>query len=97
VLQSLAGTPDGAALVVWTGGYGATFAPRPVLAAYRPRGTVGFEAPEAVSRGPEDPRDASAAFDGTGRPVVAWIGRPGYLGEFPQQERSAVRISQRNE
>jgi hypothetical protein len=96
ILQDIAGAPDGAALVLWTGAFGATFAPRPVAAAYRPAGASAFAAAESVAPDPEDPGDAAAAFDASGRPVVTWIGRPGFRGEFPPAEPRVVRVAQRD-
>ena len=95
ILQDLAGTPGGAALVLWTGNFGETFSPRAVAAAYRAPGAAAFGAAERVAPDPEDPGDAAAAFDAAGRPLVAWTGRPGYRGEFPPTEPRAVRVSQR--
>jgi hypothetical protein len=83
-------------VVVWTGAFGPLFTPRPVQAAFRAAGSLAFGAAETVSPTPEDPFTAAAAFAGDGHPVVAWIGRPGYRGEFPPAESRAVRVSRRD-
>lgn len=95
ILQDLAGTADGAALLVWTGAYGPTFAPRPVQASYRSGADGAFTAAEDIAPAPEDPVGAAAAFDAGGLPVVVWLGRPGYRGEFPPAEPDAVRLAVR--
>lgn len=95
ILQDLAGTPGGDALLVWTGAFGSTFAPRPVRASYRSGAGGAFTAPEDIVPAPEDPGGAAAAFDAGGLPVVTWLGRPGYLGEFPPAESRFVRLGVR--
>jgi hypothetical protein len=96
ILQDLAVNRAGAAVVVWTGAYPPIFMPRPLQATYRAPKSDAFGAAEDVAPHPEDPRQAVAAFDADGRAVVAWIGRPGYTGDFPPTATSALRISQRD-
>jgi hypothetical protein len=95
ILEDLAVGADGRAVVVWDGAHGATYHPRSVFASLRPALGSPFSAPETVSPAPEDPGDAAAAFDGSGRPVVLWAGRPGYDGGFPPQQPLALRLAVR--
>ena len=66
------------------------------LSRERRRHDAAAEAAEQVSPSPEDPFIADAAFDRAGVPVVAWIGRPGYRGEFPPAERKKVALHPRS-